>query len=250
MASAPTAPSVDVVHQAKIDLAAAFRAAALHGFSEGIDNHFSLAVPGRDDLFLLNRFGPDWWELAASDLLTVDVDGNVVDGEGAWATPAFMLHRGIHLARATARCVFHTHMPFATAVAVTRGGLDTTLSQNAMYFHRRAVSLPYGGVADAVDEGERIGAAIGEDVTVVFLENHGVLVIGTDVADAWHKLYFLERACQVQVLAQSTGRPLVHAPDEVLEKTAAQWVRDDEHARLLFAAVKRRLDRELPGYDR
>jgi ribulose-5-phosphate 4-epimerase/fuculose-1-phosphate aldolase len=250
MASASTASDVDVARQAKCDLAAAFRAAALCGFSEGIDNHFSLAVPGRDDLFLLNRFGPDWSELSASDLITVDADGNVVEGEGAWATPAFMLHRGIHLARPTARCVFHTHMPFATAVAVTSEGLDTTLSQNAMYFHRRIVTLPYGGVADAVDEGERIGGAVGEAATVVFLENHGVLVIGRDVADAWHKLYFLERACQVQVLAQSTGRPLVRAPDEVVEKTAAQWVRDDEHARALFAAVKRRLDRELPGYER
>jgi ribulose-5-phosphate 4-epimerase/fuculose-1-phosphate aldolase len=250
MTSASITPSVDVVSQAKIDLAAAFRACALHGFSEGIDNHFSLAVPGRDDLFLLNRFGPDWSELTASDLLAVEADGSVVEGEGAWATPAFMLHRGIHLARPTARCVFHTHMPFATAVALTRDGLDTTLSQNAMYFHRRVLTLPYGGVADAVEEGERIGGAIGEDVTVVFLENHGVLVIGSDVADAWHKLYFLERACQVQVLAQSTGRQLVHAPDAVVKKTAAQWVRDPEHARALFAAVKRRLDKEFPGYER
>jgi ribulose-5-phosphate 4-epimerase/fuculose-1-phosphate aldolase len=250
MASASTASDVDVIRQAKIDLAAAFRAAALYGFSEAIDNHFSLAAPGRDDLFVLNRFGPDWSELSASDLITVDADGNVVEGEGAWATPAFMLHRGIHLARPTARCVFHTHMPFATAVAVTSGGLDTTLSQNAMYFHGRVATLPYGGVADAADEGERIGRAVGEDVTAVFLENHGVLVIGTDVAETWHKLYFLERACEVQVRAQSTGRPLVHAPDEVAEKTAVQWVRDDGHARALFAAVKRRLDRELPGYER
>ncbi len=249
MASASAPVSVDVVRQAKIDVAAAFRAAALHGYSEAIDNHFSLAVPGQDDLFLLNRFGPDWSELTASDLLTVDAEGNVVEGEGAWATPAFMLHRGIHLARPSARCVFHTHMPFATAVGMTRGGLDTKLSQNAMYFHRRVLTLRYGGVADAVEEGERIGDAIGEDVAVVFLENHGVLVIGTDVADAWHKLYFLERACQVQVLAQSTGQPLVQAPDDVVEKAAAQWVRDGEHACALFAAVKRRLDRELPGYE-
>src|SRR6185503_19754898 len=166
---ATVSTDVDVIRQAKIDLAACFRAAAMHGFNEGIDNHFSLAVPGRDDLFLLNRYGPHWSELRASDILTIDLDGNVVDGEGEWEMSAFLIHRGVHQARATARCVFHTHMPYATAVALTSGGF-----------------------ADAADEGGRIGAAVKDDITVVMMENHGVLVIGQDVADAWHKLYFLE----------------------------------------------------------
>ena len=101
----------DLLRQARIDLAAALRAAALYGYNEGIDNHFSYAVPGSGNLFLLNPYGPEWSELTASDLLVVDGDGAVVDGEGEWETIAFMIHRGAHRARASARCVFHTHMP-------------------------------------------------------------------------------------------------------------------------------------------
>ncbi len=238
-----------MVAAARVELAAAFRAAALHGFNEGIDNHFSLAVPGRDDLFLLNRYGPHWSEMRAADILTIDLEGNVVEGEGEWEPTAFMIHRGAHRARPSARCVFHTHMPHATALAMTRDGLDTRASQNAMYFHGRIVSLEYGGLADAADEGSRIGQAIGERVSVVMLENHGVLVIGSDVADAWHKLYFLERACEVQVLAQSTGRELVRVPETVAGHTARQWDREAAAAGELFAAERRRLDRDNPGYE-
>jgi ribulose-5-phosphate 4-epimerase/fuculose-1-phosphate aldolase len=242
--------SADVLRRAKTDLAAALRAAALFGYNEGIDNHFSFAVPGSDDLFLLNPFGPDWSELTASDILTVDVEGNVVDGAGEWEATAFMIHRGAHRARPSARCVFHTHMPQATAVACTTGGFDTTLSQTAIGFHGRVATLAYGGLADAADEGDRIGSAVGDDTSVVMLENHGVLVIGSDVADAWRKLYFLERACELQILAQSTGQPLIAVPDDVVTATAHAGFGDDSSATKLFASVKRRLDRENPGYER
>ena len=131
---------------------------------------------------------------------------------------------------------------------MTEDGFITEVSQNSMYFHGHTARLDYGGFATAEDEGTRIGEAIGDDVSVVMLENHGVLVVGTDVADAWHKLYFLERACQVQVLAQSTGRPLIRVTDEVAMLTASQWERDAGAAPSLFAAMKRRLDRENPGY--
>jgi len=248
MTTASATAGPEALAAARVDLAAAFRAAALHGFNEGIDNHFSLAVPGRDDLFLLNRFGPHWSEIRASDILTIDLDGNVVDGEGEWETTAFMIHRGAHRARPTARCVFHTHMPHATALSMVPGGLDTRASQNSMYFHGRIASLPYGGLADGEDEGDRIGTAIGDDVSVVMLENHGVLVIGESVADAWQKLYFLERACQTQVLAMSTGQPLLQVSEEIAVRVADSWERDEYGISELFAAERRRLDRENPGY--
>ncbi len=240
---------VETIRQAKVDLAASFRAAALHGYNEGIDNHFSLAVPGRGDRFFLNRFGPHWSEITTEDILTIDLEGNVVDGEGEWETSAFVIHRGVHLARADARCVFHTHMPYATAVALTTGGFDTRLSQNAMCFHGHTVTLEYGGLADAAEEGVRIGNAVRDDVSIAIMENHGVLAIGRDVADAWHKLYFLERACEFQVLAQSTGQNLIRVSEDIAAHTATQWKEENEqHAGHLFAAVKRRLDRENPGY--
>jgi ribulose-5-phosphate 4-epimerase/fuculose-1-phosphate aldolase len=240
----------DVLRRARIDLAAALRAAALYGYNEGIDNHFSYAVPGSDDLFLLNPYGPDWSELTASDIIAVDGAGNVVEGAGGWETTAFMIHRGAHRARPSARCVFHTHMPYATAVSATEGGFQTTLSQAAMSFHGRVSTLAYGGLAHAADEGDRIGSAVGEDTRVVMLQNHGVIVIGDDVAEAWSRLYFLERACQVQILAQATGRPLIEVPDAVVRRTAAQSADDNAAAQSLFAAVRRRLDRENPGYER
>ncbi len=239
---------VDVLRQARVDLAAALRAAAVYGYNEGIDNHFSYAVPGRDDLFLLNPYGPDWSELRASDLIAVDGEGAVVDGDGEWEITAFMIHRGVHRARPTARCVFHTHMPYATAVSATEGGFDTTLSQAAMGFHGRVETCAYGGLARAAEEGDRMGAAVGDDTSVVMLENHGVIVIGNDPAEAWSRLYFLERACQVQILAQSTGRPLIAVPDDIVRHTAELTQRDEAGPGKLFEAVKRRLDRESPGY--
>jgi len=105
------------------------------------------------------------------------------------------------------------------------------------------------GLAHAADEGERMGAAVGDETSVVMLENHGVIVIGNDPAEAWWRLYFLERACQVQILAQSTGRPLITVPDDVVRHTAELMQRDDAGAGKLFEAVKRRLDRESPGYE-
>jgi ribulose-5-phosphate 4-epimerase/fuculose-1-phosphate aldolase len=243
-------PAVDpeVLRSSRVDLAAALRAAALYGYNEGIDNHFSLAVPGRDDRFLLNRHGPHWSEIRARDILMLDLDANVVDGEGVAETTAFVIHRGVHRARADARCVLHTHMPYATAVSMTSGGFDTRISQSAMAFHGRVATLPYGGLAEAEEEGERIGAAIRDGVKVVMMENHGVLAIGSSVADAWHTLYFLERACEAQVLAQSTGQELIRVAEEIAAQTAQQWEDMGDHADLTFAAVKREVDRRNPGY--
>lgn len=248
-AAAHTAPALSaaLLGEARIELTAALRAAATHGFNEGIDNHFSLVVPGTDDRFLLNSFGRHWSEMRASDMLTIDLEGNLVEGEGRWERTAFVIHLAAHQARADARCVLHTHMPYATALALTEDGFETRASQNSMLFHKRIARLPYGGLAEAEQEGARIAGALADGVSVVMLDNHGVLVVGSSVADAWHKLYFLERACQVQVLAQSTGS-LHLVPEDVAVHTAAQWAQDDSGADDLFAAVRRQLDRESPGY--
>jgi ribulose-5-phosphate 4-epimerase/fuculose-1-phosphate aldolase len=239
-----------VIDAAKQELAVAFRAAALHGYTEGIDNHFSLLVPGTTDRFLLNPFGPHWSELRARDLLTVDRDGSVVEGDGGYERTAFVIHRAVHEASPQNRCVLHAHMPYATAVSTMRDGLDTTLSQSAMYFEGRTAYVDYGGLASDHEEGERLAAAVAPGVSVVILRNHGVLVIGGDVAAAWQNLYFLERACQVQVLAGLASRELCRVDRSVVERTgAAVAAEGTETARLLFAAVRRQVDRELPGYD-
>jgi ribulose-5-phosphate 4-epimerase/fuculose-1-phosphate aldolase len=236
--------------QARIEMTVLLRAAARHGFNESIDNHFSLALPGRDDLFLLNRYGPHWSEITPADILLIDLEGTVADGDGDWEITAFMIHRAVHRARPSARCVLHTHMPFATAVAMTDAGLDTRASQNAMYFHGRTVRIPFGGLADGAGEGDRLAGAVGADAVVAFLDNHGVIVIGQSPADAWHKLYMLERACQTDVHAKSTRRALIRVPEAVAAHTGAQWEREaaDGAADAVFAAERRLLERDSPGF--
>jgi len=232
----------DVLAAARSDLATSFRIAAAHGLNEGIDNHFSLAVPGRDDLFLLNRYGPHWAEMGPDDILVLDLDGRIVDGSGHWETTAFMIHRGCHRARRDARAVFHTHQPYATALAMTVGGLDTHVHQNSMYFHDRVSRLEFGGLARGESEGDRIAGAVTAGARVVMLDSHGVIAIGTDCADAWFTLYFLEQAARVQVLAQSTGSELIRVSDDVARRTRDQFDADAASAApALFAAEKRRI---------
>jgi ribulose-5-phosphate 4-epimerase/fuculose-1-phosphate aldolase len=236
----------ELLNEERADLASALRAAALHGFHEGIENHFSLAIG--DGRFLLNGFGPHWSEIEPEDILEVDDDGNVLSGRGRWEQAAFTIHRAVHLARPSARAIFHTHMPYATAVANTLAGLDTRLTQSAMFFHDRTAMLDFDGIATASAEGERLRAAIsGEtaaEACAVFMRNHGVMVIGESIPDAWYKLYLLERACQVQVLTLSQGVQTVRVSAEIAVKTAAQWREvEQESAQLLFQAVRRQIAR-------
>jgi ribulose-5-phosphate 4-epimerase/fuculose-1-phosphate aldolase len=235
--------------RARVELAMVLRAAVLHGFHEGIDNHFSLAVPGEPGRFLLNPYGPHWSELRASDLLVVDEGGNVV-GAGEAESSAFFIHSRLHLAHPDAACVLHTHMPYATALALTETGFETRLSQNSVRFHGRYALLPeYGGLVNDAGEGDRLAEAVADGVRVVLLPNHGVLVVGESLAHAWEDLYFFERACMVQVLAQSTGQPLRLMDEDVAELTVKQYDGERGKAEALLAATRRLVDRELPGYD-
>ena len=240
----------DAVRRARVDLAAALRWAARLGLHEGVCNHFSLAVPGRDDRFLLNPEGLHWSEVTASDLIVVDVGGTRVEGRHEAEPTAFFIHSRIHRARADARCVLHTHMPYATALTCTAGGRLAWASQNALRFHGRvAYDGTYNGVALDAAEGDRMAAAFA-DADILFLANHGVIVAGPDVARAFDDLYYLERAAMHQVLAESTGRPLKIVPDEVCRRTARQIAAERRQTNLHFAALKRILAAEAPDYAR
>ncbi|MGI9117138.1 MAG: class II aldolase/adducin family protein [Gaiellales bacterium] len=239
----------EMLRAARENLAALLRISAVHGYNEGIDNHYSLAVDGHDDLFLLNRYGPHWSEMVPGDILLVDLDGNVVDGAGDGQITALQIHRQIHRARPDARCVMHTHMPYASAIASTTTGFITRLTQNSMSFHGSVATLDYGGQVQGDGEGERLARAVAEGANAIFLQNHGVIIVGATPAEAWLRTYFLERACEVQVLAQSTGSELVLAPESVAEHTARQWADAcPEEGPLLFDAMKRLLDRDQPGW--
>jgi ribulose-5-phosphate 4-epimerase/fuculose-1-phosphate aldolase len=255
---APSAPALlrnseldaEAVRRARIDLAACFRMAARLGMHEGICNHLSAVVPGRDDLFLVNPYGWAFSEITASRLLVCDFEGNVVAGEGVPEATAFYIHARIHKNQPRARAAFHTHMPNATALAMLEGPPLVWAGQSALKFHgRTVVDEDYNGLALDTTEGDRIAASLGEAAEIVFMKNHGVLVVGPGIAEAWDDLYYLERACEAQRLAMATGRTLKPVPPAVAERTAAQMrAGDGESARLHLESVKRILAREEPDF--
>lgn len=229
------------VSQLRADLALALRAAALHGLSEGVCNHFSVELPDQSGRFLLNPRGLLWQEVQADDIVMVDEEGNILAGRHAVESTAMFIHAAVHR-MAKKACVLHTHMPYATALTLTAArALDTTLSQNAMRFHGRlAVDAHYNGLALDVSEGERIAQAM-QGADVVFLGNHGVVVCGERMDYAYDDLYYLERACCVQVLAQSTGAPLVPVAAPIAALVAEQANAERLQSELFFAALRRTL---------
>jgi ribulose-5-phosphate 4-epimerase/fuculose-1-phosphate aldolase len=233
---------------ARIDLTAALRMAARMALNEGVCNHFSMELPGHPDKFLINPQGLHWSEITPSDLMVVDENGKVLDGKHKVEPTAFFIHSRVHL-RCKKKVVLHSHMPFATALAITKGGrLELGANQNAMRFHSRiAYDDGYGGVALSDDEGDRISGALGS-AEVMIMAHHGVLVCGERMDYAFDDLYYLERSCMVQVLAQSTGKPLRTQPDEICAHAARQIGGGRQQAELHFAALKRLLDRDEPGW--
>jgi ribulose-5-phosphate 4-epimerase/fuculose-1-phosphate aldolase len=229
------------VLQLREDLALALRAAAQHGFAEGVCNHFSVELPDRSGRFLLNPRGLLWSEVGAGDIVMVDGAGERLAGEHDVEPTAMFIHAAIHRVCAKA-CVLHTHMPFATALTLTADRcLDTALSQNAMRFHGRvAADVHYNGLALDAAEGERIAKAM-NGADVVFLGNHGVVVCGGRMAHAYDDLYYLERACMAQVLAQSTGRPLAPVDSAIAERVRDQTLGERLQSELFFEALRRTL---------
>lgn len=225
----------------RADLALALRAAAHHGLGEGVCNHFSIALPGNESLFLLNPRGLLWSEVQADDIVLVDGEGRKLAGKHEVEPTAMFIHAAIHRI-ANKACVLHTHMPYATALTLTESRtIDTTLSQNAMRFHGRiAVDAHYNGLALDASEGERIARAM-NGADVAFLGNHGVVVCGERIDHAYDDLYYLERACTAQVLAESTGRRLVAVDEALARRVAEQTLGERLQSTLFFEALRRKL---------
>jgi ribulose-5-phosphate 4-epimerase/fuculose-1-phosphate aldolase len=215
------------VRRLREDLALALRAAAHHGLSEGVCNHFSVLLPGSAERYLINPRGLHWSEIGADDIVLIDVQGEVLAGRHRVEPTALFIHGAVHR---------------ITALTLTADrALDPTLSQNAMrYMGRIAIDDTYNGLALDDAEGERIARAMaGKDVA--FLANHGVLVAGATLAHAYDDLYYLERACLHQVIAQSTGRPLAPVDAALAARVAAQVQGEREQSDLFFEALRRLL---------
>ncbi len=242
-------PSLDQqVLQTRIDLTAALRSAARMGLNEGVCNHFSVEMPGNPDLFLLNPQGLHWSEITPNDLIVVNAAGEVVEGRHNAEPTAFFIHSRVHVG-ARRKVVLHTHMPYATALTICESGrLDTTANQNAMRYHGRIIyDDVYGGVALSKEEGDRMTAALGS-ADIMFMSNHGVMVCGERIDYAFDDLYYLERSCLVQVLAESTGRKLKRVPEAVAAEAARCISSERQQSELHFAALKRLLDRDEAGW--
>ncbi len=240
-------PPMAEVDRLREDLALALRAAAFHGLSEGVCNHFSVALPADSsgssnasgERFLINPRGLHWSEIGAEDIVLVDAEGKVLAGRHPVEPTAMFIHASIHRVAKKA-CVLHTHMPHATALTLTKlRAPDAALSQNAMRFHgRMAVDAQYNGLALDWTEGERIARAM-QGADVVFLANHGVVVCGERIDYAYDDLYYLERACQFEVIARSTGAPLAPADAALAARVAQQVQGEREQSTLLFEALRR-----------
>lgn len=237
--------------QLRKHLAAAFRWAARLGMHESIANHFSVATREDGTQFLLNPVGSHFSRIRACDLLLLDANDPSSHSAALAPDPtAWSLHSELHRALPHARCVLHTHMPHATALACLKDFEFLMLDQNACRFYQRiAYDRNYAGMALDADEGRRVAALMQGDKSVLFMGNHGVIVVGPTVAQAFDELYYLEKAAQLQILALSTGRALELVSDTVAARACAQW--NDYPTRfseLHFNALLAILDQQEPDY--
>ena len=238
----------DSLAQARIDLAAALRWAARLNYQQGVCNHFSVLAPGSDELFLVNPEGLFWSEVTASSLLLCDLDGNIVQGQGTVELSAFSLHAPIHRYNKAARAVLHTHSPYATALClIDHGTVEPVFLSGLQFFGKVVYDEDCQGAAFSVTEGEREAAILG-DSNVLMMRNHGPIVVGSTVAAAFDRLYYLEETCQRQIIAMSTQRPLRTVPAAIARELAAQVPVFDAYAEKHLTAIKRVLDREEPAY--
>lgn len=233
------------------ELAAAFRWAARLGMHESIANHFSVATNDSGTQFLLNPVGGHFSRIRASELLLLDVtDPTTYSGANAPDPTAWTLHAALHRALPQARCILHTHMLYATALCCLKDFEFLMLDQNACRFYQRiAYDRAYAGMALHADEGARVAALMDAGKSVLFMGSHGVIVVGPTVAQAFDELYYLEKACALQIAALGTGRELALIPDAVAATACHQW--NDYPTRfseLHFTALKNILDQEEPDY--
>jgi ribulose-5-phosphate 4-epimerase/fuculose-1-phosphate aldolase len=233
----------------RIELAAAYRLAAQFGWTTLIFNHITARVPGPERHFLINRFGHTYEEVTASNLVKVDLDGNVIGEPAAVNRAGFVLHSAIHAVREDVMCAMHTHTPAGVAVSAMECGLQP-VNLEAMLFYGRLAYHDFEGITIEEAEKPRLLANLG-DKNAMILRNHGLLVCGRSVAEAFKRMFDLELACQVQIAAMASGK--LHLPSpEVAARVADQSARFDPSggsaAQRAFAALMRRLDAGDPSY--
>jgi ribulose-5-phosphate 4-epimerase/fuculose-1-phosphate aldolase len=235
--------------QTRTDLAACYRLVALYGWDDLVFTHITARVPGPEHHFLLNPYGMLFEEVTASSLVKVDLDGNKISPSPYEINPAgFVIHSAVHAARADAQCIIHLHTDAGVAVSAQKDGL-LAVSQNALFPMASLAYHDYEGIALRDDEKARLVRDLG-DRQFMILRNHGTLTVGPSVADAFLYMFVLERACRIQLLAQSGGTDLTRVPQPIVE-----GIVDDARAatrglggQLAWPGLLRKLDRIDPSY--
>jgi len=232
----------------RVDLAALFRIAARLQWTEAVANHCSAAVSADGNRFLINPRWRLFSGIRASELLLLDAQAAPAALPPELDATAWAIHGTMHAKLPLARCILHLHPPYATALSCLADPQIKPIDQtSARFYGRVAIDRDYGGMADNAQEGLRLTRALA-DKRVLMMGNHGVLVVGDSVAEAFDALYHLERACRTLIFAYSTGQPLRILSDEIAERTARSWEDGGEFARAHFAQMKQLLDAEEPCY--
>jgi ribulose-5-phosphate 4-epimerase/fuculose-1-phosphate aldolase len=245
---------MDGTKQTRIDLAAAYRLIHRLGLDDSIYTHISVRLPGSHDRFLINPYGLRFEEVTASNLVTVDIDGNVIDDPlGLGINPAgFTIHSAVHAARTDAACVLHTHTVAGVAVSCQKQGL-LPLNQWSMQFTDRLAYHDYEGIALDLDERERLVADLGNKFVMV-LRNHGMLTCGRSVSEAFKLMHNLERSCRAQLAVQGANAEIVPLSASVARKTAGQYATFYDSIEvngvpdIEWIAFKRMLERTDPDF--
>jgi ribulose-5-phosphate 4-epimerase/fuculose-1-phosphate aldolase len=236
--------------QMRVDLAACYRLVAHYGWDDLLFTHNSARVPNSDHHFLINPLGLKFEEITASSLIKIDLDGNkLLESPFGYIKAGFTIHSAIHMNREDAVCVMHTHTMEGMAVAAQKDGL-LLLNQKSMCFHNRVAYLDFEGIADHLDERDRLAKDLG-DLNSMILNNHGLMTIGNSIANAFILHRRLNDAFQIQLLAQSGGSELCIPSYETCEQTAKQFEASyscGESASIQWAALLRMLDRIDPSY--
>lgn len=235
----------------RCDLAALYRLVAHFRMTDFIYTHISARLPGPEHHFLINKYGVHFHQMRASDLVKIDLDGNVVEPDPA-SRPVnkagFVIHSAIHMARPDLMAVIHTHTAAGIAVSSQKQGL-LPISQHALKFYGRLAYHGYEGIALDLDERQRLVADLGTKKAMI-LRNHGLLVGGCSIAEAFHMIYMLERACQAQVASLAGGAELIFPPAEVCEHTAEQFGQQETSGdyAMVWDAALQLIENDRPDY--
>jgi len=236
--------------QTRVELAACYRLAAHYRMTDIIYTHITARVPGEDGHFLINPYGLMWEEITASSLVKVDVEGNKVSESPYRVNPAgFTIHSAVHRGRHDAGWVMHTHTRSGVAVSCLAEGLLPT-NQIALQFYGRVGYHDFEGIALDLDERERVVASLGSNVALI-LRNHGLLTVGSSAAHMFSRMFYLDKACEIQESALAMGRPLHNVDAAIAERVVRQYDeldQDDSEIGLEWKAHLRLLERLDPGY--